>query len=148
MLDEARAWSVLFDSGEMSEEQRADFHAWLEESRNSRIVSEILTLVTLIQEVPEGKVASRQRISGNRVDVRGIRTRPAAAITVVAAIVSVGAGALGLSLELSDFFRNLFWSESSPPTEIYAVAETIVSCGAALAGSVLAALLFRQAPSK
>jgi transmembrane sensor len=46
----------------MSEEQRLDFHAWLDEPRNARALSEIRTLVSLIQELPEKKAATLRRL--------------------------------------------------------------------------------------
>jgi transmembrane sensor len=55
VVDEAAAWSTLVDSGEMSEEQRVDFHSWLDEPHNARALSDVRTLVDLIQELPEKK---------------------------------------------------------------------------------------------
>ena len=62
VLDEAAAWTTLVDSGEMSEEQRVDFHSWLDEPRNARALSEVRTLVALIQELPEKKTAGLRRL--------------------------------------------------------------------------------------
>jgi transmembrane sensor len=61
-LDQAAAWTTLVDSGEMSEEQRVDFHSWLDEPRNARALSEVRTLVALIQELPEKKAATLRRM--------------------------------------------------------------------------------------
>jgi len=60
--DEAAFWTTVVDSGEMSEEQRVDFHAWLDEPRNARALSEVRTLVSLIQELPEKKAYSLSRL--------------------------------------------------------------------------------------
>jgi transmembrane sensor len=62
VVDEAAAWSTLVDSGEMSEEQRVDFHSWLDEPRHARALSDVRTLVALIQELPEKKAASLRRL--------------------------------------------------------------------------------------
>jgi transmembrane sensor len=62
VISQAAAWTTLVDSGEMSEEQRLDFHAWLDEPRNARALSEIRTLVSLIQELPERKAATLRRL--------------------------------------------------------------------------------------
>jgi transmembrane sensor len=59
---EAAFWTTVVDSGEMSEEQRVDFHAWLDEPRNARALSEVRTLVSLIQELPEKKAYSLTRL--------------------------------------------------------------------------------------
>ena len=61
-LDQAAAWTTLVDSGEMSEEKRLDFHTWLDEPRNARALSEMRTLVAMIQELPERKAASLRRM--------------------------------------------------------------------------------------
>lgn len=63
VLDQAAAWTTIVDSGEMSEEQRLDFHAWLDEPRNARALSEFRTLLALIQELPEKKTATLRRMS-------------------------------------------------------------------------------------
>ena len=62
VLNEAAAWTTAVDSGEMSEEKRLDFHAWLDEPRNARALSEIRTLVALIEELPEQKAATLSRM--------------------------------------------------------------------------------------
>ena len=62
ILDQAAAWTTLVDSGEMSEEKRLDFHTWLDEPRNARALSEMRTLVAMIQELPERKAASLRRM--------------------------------------------------------------------------------------
>ena len=131
-------WKTLVDSDEMSEEQRLEFRAWLDEPR--------------IQELPETKATSvRTRkmpphsIEANR---RGIWTGPLAAVTVAAAAVSVGTGAFGLSAALADFARDWFWSGSSPSTTMHPVAALVVSSAAGVTGSVWAALFFRRAMSK
>ena len=63
--DEAVAWTVLLDSGEMSDVQRQDLHAWLEEPYNARSLSETRALVAMVQELPPDK-AARLRISDHR----------------------------------------------------------------------------------
>jgi transmembrane sensor len=62
VLNEAAAWTTAVDSGEMSEEQRLDFHAWLDEPRNARALGEMRTLVALIEELPEPKAATLRRM--------------------------------------------------------------------------------------
>ncbi len=62
VIDQAAAWTTMVESGEMSEEQRLDFHTWLDEPRNARALSEIRTLVSLIQELPEKKAATLRRL--------------------------------------------------------------------------------------
>jgi transmembrane sensor len=62
VLNQAAAWTTMVDSGEMSEEQRLDFHAWLDEPRNARALSEFRTLLSMIQELPEKKAATLQRM--------------------------------------------------------------------------------------
>jgi ferric-dicitrate binding protein FerR (iron transport regulator) len=152
VLEEAGEWKTIIDSAEMSEKQRLEFHAWLDEPRNKRALTEIRALVALIQELPENQAASlrtrRVRPPPIELDRRGILTRPLTAITVAAAAVSVGSGAFGLSATLASFGGDWFWSGSSPPTTMHSVAAFVVSCGAGLAASVLAALFFRRAMSK
>jgi ferric-dicitrate binding protein FerR (iron transport regulator) len=152
VLEEAGEWMTLVDSGAMSEEQRLEFRAWLEEPRNRRSLAEIETLVALIQELPENKATSprtsRMPPHSIEADRRGIWTRPLAAITVAAAAVSVGSGAFGFSATLANSVGDWLWSGSSPSTTMHPVAAFVVSCGAGLAGSVWAALFFRRAMSK
>jgi hypothetical protein len=152
VLEEAGEWKALVDSAEMSEEQRLEFHAWLDEPRNRRAIAEIEALVTLIQELPENKTASlrKQRVPLRSIelDQRGILIKPLAAITVAAAAVSVGSGAFGLSATLANFVGGWFWSGPFPLTTTHPVAAFAAACGAGLAGSVLAALFFRRAMSK
>ena len=152
VLEEAGEWKALVDSAAMSEEQRFEFHAWLDEPRNRRAIAEIQALVTLIQELPENKAASlrKQRVQLRSIefDRRGILTKPLAAITVAAAAVSVGSGAFGLSATLANFVGDWLWSGPFPLTTTHPVAAFAASCGAGLAGSVLAALFFRRAMSK
>jgi transmembrane sensor len=62
VMSEAAEWTTILESGEMTEEQRLDFHAWLDEPRNARALSEIRTLVSLIQELPEKKAATLRRM--------------------------------------------------------------------------------------
>src|SRR5713226_8521625 len=62
VLDQAANWTTIVDSGEMSEEQRLDFHTWLDEPRNARALSELRTLVSMIQELPEKKAATLRRM--------------------------------------------------------------------------------------
>jgi len=152
VLEEAAAWKSLVDSGEISEEQRVDFRAWLDEPRNSRALSEMRALVALIQELPDRKASSlrtkRMPLPLIERDGPGIWTKPLAGITVAAAVVSVGSGAFGLSAALANFLRDWFWSGLSPSTTMPSIAAFVVSSGAALAGSVLAALVFRRAMFK
>jgi ferric-dicitrate binding protein FerR (iron transport regulator) len=153
VLEEAGVWKTVIDSGEMSEEQRLEFHAWLDEPRNGRALTEIRAIVALIQELPENNKATSLRTirmppHSIEADRRGIWTRPLAAITVAAAAVSVGSGSFGLSATLANSVGDWFWSGSSPSTTMHPVAAFVVSCGAGLAGSVWAALFFRRAMSK
>jgi ferric-dicitrate binding protein FerR (iron transport regulator) len=152
VLEEAGVWKALVDSDEMSEEQRLEFRAWLDEPRNKSALAEIQALVALIQELPENKAPSlrtrRRPPHSIEADRRGIWTRPLAAITVAAAAVSVGSGAFGLSATLANSVGDWFWSASSPSTTMHPVAAFVVSCGAGLAGSAWAALFFRRAMSK
>jgi transmembrane sensor len=62
VIDQAATWNALVDSGDMSEEQRVDFHSWLDEPRNARAMSEVRTLVTLIEDLPEKKAAVLLRL--------------------------------------------------------------------------------------
>ena len=52
VLEEAGKWKALVDSAEMSESQQSNFQAWLDEPRYKRVIAEIQTLTTLIQELP------------------------------------------------------------------------------------------------
>ena len=61
-IKEAASWTTLVDSGEMTDAQRRDFHAWLDDPRNVRAHSEMRTLVGLIQDLPEGKAAGLNRL--------------------------------------------------------------------------------------
>jgi ferric-dicitrate binding protein FerR (iron transport regulator) len=150
VLEEAAEWKTIVDSGEISEEQWLEFHAWLDEPRNKRALTEMRTLVSLIQELPDNKASSLRTMSLRLIELdrRGIWTRPLAAITVTAAIVSVGSGAFGLSAALANFVRDWLWSGSPLSTTMHPMAAFVVSSGAALAGSVLAALVFRRAMCK
>jgi hypothetical protein len=138
VLEEPGVWKTLVDSDEMSEEQRLEFRAWLDEPR--------------IQELPETKATSvrtrKMPPHSIEADRRGIWTGPLAAVTVAAAAVSVGTGAFGLSAALADFARDWFWSGSSPSTTMHPVAALVVSSAAGVTGSVWAALFFRRAMSK
>jgi ferric-dicitrate binding protein FerR (iron transport regulator) len=138
VLEEAGVWKTLVDSDEMSEEQRLEFHAWLDGPR--------------IQELPENKAASvrARRVPPQPIeaDRRGIWTGPLAAITVAAAAVSFGTGAFGLSAALADFARDWLWSGSSPSNTTHPVAALVVSSAVGVTGSVWAALFFRRAMSK
>jgi transmembrane sensor len=60
--NEAAAWTILVDSGEMSDGQRVDLHAWLDEPRNARALSETRALVAMIQDLPARKAASLRRM--------------------------------------------------------------------------------------
>lgn len=138
VLEEAGVWRTLVDSDEMSEDQRLEFHAWLNEPR--------------IQVPPETNAPSvrTQKMPPHSIEAnrRGIWTGPLAAVTVAAAAVSVGTGAFGLSAALADFARDWFWSGSSPSTTMHPVAALVVSSAAGVTGSVWAALFFRRAMSK
>jgi transmembrane sensor len=60
--EQAAFWSTRLDSDEMSEEQRVDFHSWLDEPRHARALSEVRALVALIQELPEKNTAPLRRM--------------------------------------------------------------------------------------
>jgi len=60
--DQAAAWTILLDSGEMSDDQRVDFHTWLDEPRNARALSETRALVAMIQDLPAHRAASLHRM--------------------------------------------------------------------------------------
>ena len=60
--DEAAAWTVLLDSGEMSDDQRVDLHAWLDEPRNARALTEMRDLVAKIQDLPAHKAVTLRRM--------------------------------------------------------------------------------------
>jgi ferric-dicitrate binding protein FerR (iron transport regulator) len=152
VLEEGGKWKALVDSAEMSEKQRLEFHAWLDEPRNRRAIGEFRALVTLIQELPENKAGSLRKQSAPlrsiELDPRGILTRPLAAITVAAAAVSAGSGAFVLSATLANSVGGWFWSGSLPLTTTHPVAAFVASWSAGLAGSVWAALFFRRTMSK
>ena len=61
-IKEAATWTTLVDSGEMSESQRRDFHAWLDDPRNARAHSECRTLLAMVQELPESKASGLRRM--------------------------------------------------------------------------------------
>lgn len=151
-LEEAGKWKALVGSAEMSEKQRSDFHTWLDEPRNRRVLAEIQALVTLIKDLPDDKAASlqKQRVPPRSIELdrRGILTKPLTAITVAAAAVSAGSGAFGLSATLANFVEAWFWSASSPSTAMHSGAAFAVCCGAGLAGSVWAAVFFRRTMGK
>ena len=152
VLEEAGKWKALVDSAEMSESQQSNFHAWLDEPRNKRVIAEIQTLTTLIQELCEKKVAASGKqgvtLRSVELDQRGFLTKPLTAITVAAAAASAGSGAFGLSATLANFAEAWFWSGSSPSTAMHSGAAFAVCCGAGLAGSVWATVFFRRAMSK
>jgi hypothetical protein len=151
VLEEAGKWKAIADSAEMSEKQRLEFHAWLDEPRNGSALAEVQALVTLIQHLPEKKAAAlrKQRLPLRSIelDQRSFLTKPLTAVTVAAAAVSAGAGAFGLSATLANLVEDLFWSGSSASTAMHSGAAIAVCCGAGLAGSVWAALFFRRAMS-
>ena len=60
--DEAAVWTILLDSGEMSDDQRVDLHAWLDEPRNARALSEARALLAMIQDLPAHKAATLRRM--------------------------------------------------------------------------------------
>ena len=60
--DEAAVWTILLDSGEMSDDQRVGFHTWLDEPRNARALSEARALLAMIQDLPAHKTATLRRI--------------------------------------------------------------------------------------
>jgi transmembrane sensor len=62
VVDEAAAWTNALDSGEMSEDQRVDFHAWLDDPRHARALGEMRTLVSMIQELPDRKATTLRRL--------------------------------------------------------------------------------------
>jgi ferric-dicitrate binding protein FerR (iron transport regulator) len=149
VLEEASEWKALVDSAAMSEKQRLEFRAWLDEPRNRRALGEVQALVTIIQALPENKAAAlrKQRLPLRSIELDrgGILTRPLSAMTVAATAVSAGASAFGLSATLVNFVEDLFWSGSSPSTAMPSGAAFAVCCAAGVAGSIGAALFFRRA---
>jgi transmembrane sensor len=95
--DEAAAWTIVVESGEMSETQRGDFHAWCGEPRNARALSETRALLAMIQDLPDHKAASLRRmpIHHERFPVLSELfsnpLRVSAVATAVVAILVVGA---------------------------------------------------------
>ena len=61
-IKEAASWTTLVDSGELSDSQRQEFHAWLDEPRNARAHSECRTLLAMIQDLPESKASGLRRL--------------------------------------------------------------------------------------
>ena len=61
-IREAASWTTLVDSGEMSQGQRREFHAWLDDPRNARAHSEMRMLLGMIQDLPENKAAGLNRM--------------------------------------------------------------------------------------
>lgn len=92
--DEALEWTILVDSGEMSDVQRVHFHAWLDEPRNARELSETRALVAMIQDLPAHKVASLRRLpiypEKSLVEWFAGPLRVSAVAAAVVAIVAVG----------------------------------------------------------
>jgi transmembrane sensor len=62
VVDQAAFWTNVMDSGEMSEEQRLDFHTWVDDPRHARALSEMRQLVSMIQELPEKKASALRRL--------------------------------------------------------------------------------------
>jgi transmembrane sensor len=90
--DEAAVWTILLDSGEMSDDQRVDFHAWLDEPRNARALSETRALLAMIQDLPAQKAATLRRmpIHQERFPVLAeLFANPLRVSAVVAAVVAV-----------------------------------------------------------
>jgi transmembrane sensor len=56
--DQAAAWTTLLESGAMSAAELENFHLWLEEPANARVMGEFRTLLALIQDLPEHKAAA------------------------------------------------------------------------------------------
>lgn len=96
-VGQAASWTTLLESGEMSDTQRAAFHAWLEEPRNVRALGEFRSLLGLIQGLPEHKAGTLRNLprAGVRLRllsqlfVRPLRFGALAAVAVAA----VAAGA-------------------------------------------------------
>ena len=145
---ESTAWISLLDSGEMSEKQRADFAAWLEEPRNKRALSEFRSLLLMIQDLPEEKSAALRHLPLVDVSWRRDWTKPLALITIASGAVSVGVGALLLSWELFDILRDWLWPGYHLPGTAYIGLELAMSVGSFVAGSLLGATVFRQVTSK
>jgi transmembrane sensor len=94
--DEAAAWTVLLDSGEMSDNQRVEFHAWLDEPRNARALSETRALVAMLQDLPVQKAAGLHRMNVYRerfpalTELFANPLRLSAVATAVVAVVAAG----------------------------------------------------------
>lgn len=56
--DQAASWTTMLESDDMSVAQRQDFHMWLEEPGNARVLGEFRSLLGMIQDLPEQKAAS------------------------------------------------------------------------------------------
>jgi ferric-dicitrate binding protein FerR (iron transport regulator) len=52
----ATEWTTIIDSGEMSDDQRLDFHRWLDEPRNARALGELRALVAMLENLPSQNV--------------------------------------------------------------------------------------------
>jgi transmembrane sensor len=95
--DEAAAWTILLDSGEMSDAERSDFHVWLDEPRNARALSATRALVAMLQDLPPHKAASLQRMSHRWEIFRALSElfanslRVSAITAAVVAVLGVGA---------------------------------------------------------
>jgi transmembrane sensor len=90
--DEAAAWTILLDSGEMSDDQRVEFHAWLDEPRNARALSETRALVAMIQDLPAQKAASLRRMPVYQERFAALAelfANPLRVSTVAAAVIAV-----------------------------------------------------------
>jgi transmembrane sensor len=58
LLDQAAAWTTLVESGEMSDEQRQAFHAWLEDPRHQREWTRNQSLLLMVQDLGADDKAS------------------------------------------------------------------------------------------
>jgi transmembrane sensor len=62
ITNQAAQWITILDGGELSEGQRLDFNAWVDDPRNARELGAVRTLLSLIQELPEKKAATLRRM--------------------------------------------------------------------------------------
>lgn len=62
-MNQAAEWTTRLESGGMSDEERVDFHAWLDEPRNEEALHGIRNIVELIQELPDNKIKSLRKTS-------------------------------------------------------------------------------------
>ena len=96
-VEQAASWTTLLESGEMSESQRAAFHAWLEVPRNVRALGEVRNLLSLVQDLPEHNARPLHRIQMPMARFPGLAAllarplRLAALSTVVVVTLATGA---------------------------------------------------------